>query len=74
MPAIIAFMLMNSGAKDLYEQRLENEESKGKAGNVLDHQIKPHRQAENRCNNRCGNDAGRVARYAVNRRADALFP
>ena len=57
-----------------HEQRLEDEEAEGEAGDILDDQIEPHRQAERDRDDRRENDPGGVAGNAVDRAADALLP
>ena len=87
MPAIIAFMLMNSGKKVLrtfvpiaaahdllHEKRLKDEVSKSESRKVLDNKIDAHWQAQRDRNNRSKDNAGCIASYAVNRAAYTLLP
>ena len=49
-------------------------QAEGEAGDVLDDEVDPHRQAESRGDRGGGDDAGGVAGDAVDGGADALLP
>ena len=86
IPAIMKLIEMNSGRKLLrtfcqcaalhrfHEQRLEDEQAEGEAGEIFDDEVEPHRQAECRRDDGGENDARSIAGNAVDGRADALLP